>query len=47
MANFSAYGFKGVVPKPYRIEELSRVLHEVIEGEKDGPLPSPGAVIST
>jgi PAS domain S-box-containing protein len=30
MANYAAFGFKGVVPKPYRFEELSRVLHEVI-----------------
>ena len=30
MANYAAFGFKGVVPKPYRFEELSRVLQEVI-----------------
>jgi PAS domain S-box-containing protein len=47
MANFGSYGFKGIVPKPYRIEELSRVLHEVIACDKDSPLASPGAVPST
>lgn len=41
MANFRSYGFKGIVPKPYRIEELSQVLHEVIACEKDSLLTSP------
>ncbi|WP_449244144.1 PAS domain-containing hybrid sensor histidine kinase/response regulator [Desulfobacca acetoxidans] len=30
MANFREYGFKGVVTKPYRIIELSKVLQEVV-----------------
>lgn len=30
MANYKKYGFKGVVTKPYTIEELSEVLHTVI-----------------
>lgn len=30
MAEFSMYGFKGVVSKPFDIEQLSRVLHEVL-----------------
>jgi len=30
MANFREYGFSGVIPKPYVIEELSRVLEEVV-----------------
>lgn len=34
MANYRSYGFRGIVPKPYRIEELSQVLHEVITCEK-------------
>jgi PAS domain S-box-containing protein len=29
MADFAKYGFRGVMPKPYRIEEFSRVLAEV------------------
>lgn len=31
MAKYSDYGFKGVVVKPYDIEELSNTLHFVIE----------------
>ncbi len=30
MANFRDYGFCGVIPKPYRAEELNRILKEVI-----------------
>jgi PAS domain S-box-containing protein len=30
MANFQEYGFSGVIPKPYVMEELARVLTEVI-----------------
>ncbi|OGQ95597.1 MAG: hypothetical protein A2521_07925 [Deltaproteobacteria bacterium RIFOXYD12_FULL_57_12] len=30
MADFTKYGFRAVVPKPYRIEGLSRVLHSVL-----------------
>jgi hypothetical protein len=30
MANFRNYGFCGVIPKPYRAEELSRILKDVI-----------------
>jgi hypothetical protein len=30
MANFRDYGFSGVIPKPYRAEELNRILKEVI-----------------
>jgi CheY-like chemotaxis protein len=35
MSEFRRYGFRGVVSKPYRLEELSAVLHRVIveEGE--------------
>lgn len=32
MAKYDEYGFKGVVTKPYSIEELSRVLYEVLSG---------------
>jgi two-component system, cell cycle sensor histidine kinase and response regulator CckA len=31
MANFKEYGFSGVVSKPYQIEELRNVLHEVMK----------------
>ncbi|MFZ5775966.1 MAG: PAS domain-containing hybrid sensor histidine kinase/response regulator [Thermodesulfobacteriota bacterium] len=33
MANFREYGFWGVVPKPYRAEEMSRVLATVLAEE--------------
>jgi signal transduction histidine kinase/ActR/RegA family two-component response regulator len=32
MADFGKYGFKGVVAKPYKIRELSEVLHRAITG---------------
>ncbi|MBT4512605.1 MAG: PAS domain S-box protein [Chloroflexi bacterium] len=31
MANFKEYGFSGVVSKPYQIEEMKNVLHEVMK----------------
>jgi len=31
MANYRAHGFRGRVPKPYRVDELARVLREVLE----------------
>jgi len=33
MANFRKYGFKSLLPKPYRLEEISQVLNQVI-GER-------------
>jgi len=32
MADYRKYGFSGVVTKPFDTEQLSRVLHEVING---------------
>jgi len=32
MADFRKYGFSGVLAKPYRIKELSEVLHKVVNG---------------
>ena len=31
MSDFREYGFRGVFAKPYKIEDLSRVLHEVLK----------------
>ncbi len=30
MANFREYGFKGVIPKPYKMTEVSEVVHKLI-----------------
>jgi PAS domain S-box-containing protein len=32
MSNFRAHGFRGMVPKPYRINDFARTLREVMEG---------------
>ena len=32
LADFQDHGFKGVVAKPYKVEELSMVLHGIIMG---------------
>ena len=45
MANHRSYGFKGIVPKPYRIEELSQVLHDVLTCEKAVDFPSPETAV--
>jgi len=34
MSDYSAHGFRGVVAKPYRIEDLGRVLRETITAKK-------------
>ncbi|MEA2108976.1 MAG: PAS domain S-box protein [Pseudomonadota bacterium] len=33
MADFAGYGFKAVIGKPYKMEELTQVLHEVLQGK--------------
>jgi CheY-like chemotaxis protein len=35
MAKSKKYGFKGVIPKPFESVSLSKVLHEVLKGEKE------------
>jgi DNA-binding NarL/FixJ family response regulator len=35
LANFKKYGFKGMMPKPFELQTLGKVLHEVLTGEKD------------
>ncbi|MBI3848684.1 MAG: PAS domain-containing protein [Verrucomicrobia bacterium] len=32
MADYRRYGFSGIIPKPYRLEDMGRVLAEVISG---------------
>jgi hypothetical protein len=32
MSNFKRYGFRNVAVKPYKIDEISKVLDEVING---------------
>ena len=39
MADYRKYGFSGIIPKPYRIEEMGRVLAEVI-GNKEPAKPA-------
>jgi PAS domain S-box-containing protein len=34
LANFHEYGFKGMMPKPFAALSLSKVLHDVLKGEK-------------
>ena len=35
MSEFARYGFSGVIAKPYKISQLSKVLHEIIgQGKK-------------
>jgi PAS domain S-box-containing protein len=33
MANYRAHGFRGMVPKPYRISDFARTLREVLNGD--------------
>jgi two-component system cell cycle sensor histidine kinase/response regulator CckA len=35
LANFQEYGFKGIMPKPFQSQLLSKVLHEVLQSEKE------------
>lgn len=32
MADHRKFGFAGVIPKPYKIEDLSRIMSEIIRG---------------
>jgi PAS domain S-box-containing protein len=35
LSNYNAFGFKGMVAKPYYVEELAEVLHRVISGSQE------------
>ncbi len=37
MARYADYGFLGSVAKPYRIVEISRVLHGILTGARELP----------
>lgn len=41
MADYRDYGFDGVMVKPYRIEEMSRVLHDILGGDTRQHRPGP------
>jgi two-component system cell cycle sensor histidine kinase/response regulator CckA len=34
LSDYRSYGFKGVLVKPYKIQELDKVLGEVINGQR-------------
>ncbi len=34
MSEYNRYGFKGVIPKPYKIEDLSKTVSDVITGHR-------------
>jgi len=36
VAEYRHYGFRGAVCKPYRLQELSAILHEVLDVTRDG-----------
>jgi transposase len=38
LAFYQEFGFKSVVIKPYRAEDISRVLHEVLSQDSSGAL---------
>jgi len=35
MSNFQEYGFKGILPKPFKYVSLGKVLHETLQNKKD------------
>jgi DNA-binding NarL/FixJ family response regulator len=35
LANFQEYGLKGVIPKPFELGALSKVLHEALKAKKE------------
>jgi DNA-binding NarL/FixJ family response regulator len=40
LANYRAYGFRGMVAKPYKVDDFARVLRTVLVGSRS---PFPGA----
>ena len=37
MAEFHKYGFSAIIPKPYRVMEASKILHDLIVKKEDAP----------
>ena len=38
MAEFHKYGFSAIIPKPYRVMEASKILHDIIAQKEDATL---------
>jgi PAS domain S-box-containing protein len=45
MSEYRKFGFSCIVPKPYRMEEMSRVLAEVINQPEPEPEPEPAEIV--
>jgi two-component system cell cycle sensor histidine kinase/response regulator CckA len=37
MAEFHKYGFSAIIPKPYRVKEAGKILHDIIVKKADAP----------
>ncbi|MDO9531064.1 MAG: PAS domain-containing protein [Deltaproteobacteria bacterium] len=37
MAEFHKYGFSAIIPKPYRVMEAGKILHDIIANKEDAP----------
>jgi DNA-binding NarL/FixJ family response regulator len=37
MAEFHKYGFSAIIPKPYRVKEAGKILHDIIANREDAP----------
>ena len=37
MAEFYKYGFSAIIPKPYRVMEAGKILHDIIAKKEDAP----------
>ena len=33
ISNYQEYGFSGFIPKPYKLEELKKVMNDILSGE--------------
>ncbi len=38
MAEFHKYGFSAIIPKPYRVMEAGKILHDIIAHKEDAPV---------